>query len=128
MKYLLDTHIALWLLEDSEKLSNAARKIIQAVDNEIYASYASLWEIAIKHKKYPNEMPISSKKMQYCLRQSNVLLLPIGLEHIIATENLPDIHKDPFDRLLIAQAITEPMHFLTHDEKLSAYSELVQLV
>ena len=128
MKYLLDTHIALWLLTDNKQLSQKARQIILSPNHRIYASVATLWEVAIKHKKYPDDMPLTSRTMAQLLRQSNVLLLPIKLEHITATETLPDIHKDPFDRLLIAQAVSEPMRFLTHDEKLVKYSELVEWV
>ncbi|MBR5675048.1 MAG: type II toxin-antitoxin system VapC family toxin [Neisseriaceae bacterium] len=128
MKYLLDTHIALWLLTDNKQLTQKARQTILSPNHRIYASVATLWEVAIKHKKYPNDMPLTSRTMAQLLRQSNVLLLPIKLEHITATETLPDIHKDPFDRLLIAQAVSEPMRFLTHDEKLVTYSELVEFV
>ncbi|MBR5940546.1 MAG: type II toxin-antitoxin system VapC family toxin [Neisseriaceae bacterium] len=128
MKYLLDTHIALWLLTDNKQLTQKARQIILSPNHRIYASVATLWEVAIKHKKYPDDMPLTSRTMAQLLRQSNVLLLPIKLEHITATETLPDIHKDPFDRLLIAQAVSEPMRFLTHDEKLVKYSELVEFV
>ena len=128
MKYLLDTHIALWLLTDNKQLSPKARQAISSPNHRIYASVASLWEVAIKHKKYPDDMPLESGTMARLLQQSNVLLLPIKLEHIVATETLPDIHKDPFDRLLIAQAVSEPMRFLTHDEKLAPYSELIELV
>ena len=128
MKYLLDTHIALWLLTDNKQLSPKARQAILSPNHRIYASVASLWEVAIKHKKYPDDMPLESGTMARLLQQSNVLLLPIKLEHIVATETLPDIHKDPFDRLLIAQALSEPMRFLTHDEKLSSYSELIEFV
>ena len=128
MKYLLDTHIALWLLTDNKQLSHKARQIISSPGHRIYASVANLWEVAIKHKKYPDDMPLASGAMAELLRQSNVLLLPIKLEHIVATETLPDIHKDPFDRLLIAQALSEPMRFLTHDEKLAPYSELIEFV
>lgn len=73
-------------------------------------------------------MPLDSDTMAQLLKQSNVFLLPIKLEHIVATETLPDIHKDPFYCLLIAQAVSEPMRFLTHDEKLAEYSELVEWV
>lgn len=128
MNYLLDTHIALWLLTDNKQLSPKARQVISSPNHRIYASVASLWEVAIKHKKYPDDMPLESGTIARLLQQSNVLLLPIKLEHIVATETLPDIHKDPFDRLLIAQALSEPMRFLTHDEKLVPYSELIEFV
>ena len=128
MEYLLDTHIALWLLTDNKQLSPKARQAISSPNHRIYASVASLWEVAIKHKKYPDDMPLESGTMARLLQQSNVLLLPIKLAHIVATETLPDIHKDPFDRLLIAQALSEPMRFLTHDEKLVPYSELIEFV
>ena len=128
MEYLLDTHIALWLLTDNQQLSPKARQAISSPNHRIYASVASLWEVAIKHKKYPDDMPLGSGTMARLLQQSNVLLLPIKLAHIVATETLPDIHKDPFDRLLIAQAVSEPMRFLTHDEKLVPYSELIEFV
>lgn len=128
MKYLIDTYLALWLLTDNKQLSQKARQVILSPNHCIYASVASLWEVAIKHKKYPNDTPLDSDTMAQLLKQSNVFLLPIKLEHIVATETLPDIHKDQFDRLLIAQAVSEPMRFLTHDEKLAEYSELVEWV
>ena len=128
MKYLLDTHIVLWGLTNDARLSEHVLHLMQSPIDRVFVSMASVWEVAIKHKKYPNDMPLDSGTMARLLKQSNVLLLPIKLEHIVATETLPDMHKDPFDRLLIAQAVSEPMRFLTHDEKLVPYSELIEWV
>ena len=128
MKYLIDTHLALWLLTDNKQLSQKARQVILSPNHRIYASVATLWEVAIKHKKHPKDMPVSSSDLLRYLQTFRTGILPIKVEHIVATETLPDIHKDPFDRLLIAQAVSEPMRFLTHDEKLAPYSELIEFV
>ncbi|MBR2251711.1 MAG: type II toxin-antitoxin system VapC family toxin, partial [Neisseriaceae bacterium] len=110
------------------RLPERVLHLMQSSTDRVYVSMASVWEVAIKHKKHPKDMPISSTDLLQYLHTFRTGILPIKLNHITATETLPDIHKDPFDRLLIAQAISEPMRFLTHDEKLAEYSELVEWV
>ena len=128
MKYLLDTHLVLWGLTGDKRLPDVVVQLMQSTNNRVFVSMASVWEVAIKHKKHPKDMPVSSSDLLRYLQTFRTGILPIKVEHIVATESLPDIHKDPFDRLLIAQALSEPMRFLTHDEKLTPYSELIEFV
>ena len=128
MNYLLDTHIVLWGLTNDARLPKHVVHLMQSPADRVFVSMASVWEVAIKHKKHPKDMPVSSSDLLRYLQTFRTGILPIKVEHIVATETLPDIHKDPFDRLLIAQAVSEPMRFLTHDEKLVPYSELIEFV
>ena len=125
MRILLDTHIALWAITDSPKLPQEACSRIISPQNEIYFSAASVWEIAIKHRLARREMPISGKDAAELFLESGYIELVINSLHTAATEDLPMHHADPFDRLLVAQAITEPMHLLTHDRMLAQYGDLV---
>ncbi len=128
MKYLLDSHILIWALFADEKLPYEAYTAINDLKNEIYYSAASIWEIGIKHSKSPKKMPISSQLLAESCETADMLSLPITKEHAIAVtslsraENTPP-HNDPFDRILIAQAKTEGMVFLTHDHLLKDYDE-----
>lgn len=128
MKILLDTHVLLWALSNDAKLPDKARKIIENEDNEIYCSVASLWEVELKHMLHPRAMTISAKQLaEYC-DQAGVQRILIREKHIFA---LPDLkrdknaapHKDPFDRILICQAMTEDMMLVTHDALISDYNE-----
>jgi PIN domain nuclease of toxin-antitoxin system len=112
---LLDTHVALWALTDDPRLSQRARALIEEPANDIVVSAASVWEIAIKHALGRGDMPISGDQALDWFRQAGYQLLPIAPEHAAAVEHLPDHHRDPFDRLLVAQATTEPLRLLTHD-------------
>ena len=131
MKVLLDTHIAVWVILDSPRLTERARDLISAPGTEVYVSAVSLWEIAIKHglnRTGPNAMPISARQARGWFEASNFRSLPVTDAHAVAVEALPPHHSDPFDRLLIAQARTEPMRLLSHDAALAAYGELVVAV
>ena len=128
MRVLLDTHIALWALLDSEKLPEQARAFLKNDDSLATFSIVSAWEVAIKHTSHPDKMPISGGEFwNYCMKAG---YLPLSLfeEHIHALETLHRAesappHKDPFDRMLIAQAKAENMLFLTHDSLLTHYNE-----
>lgn len=122
MNFLLDTHIALWAILDHANLSAEARKIIEAQNTTIFVSAASIWEIAIKFSLGKQGMPISSSQAAEYFREAGFHILPVQPEHAIAVEGLPNHHHDPFDRILIAQALTEPMFLLTHDRILGSYS------
>lgn len=128
MKYLLDSHILIWALFVDEKLPREAYAIINNPENEIYYSAVSVWEIGIKHNKSPDKMPISSRLLAESCGMAGMVSLPVTKEHAIAVtglshaENTPP-HNDPFDRMLIAQAKTEGMIFLTHDHLLKNYGE-----
>ena len=128
MKILLDTHILLWALVDDPKLDKQARMLIDNSDNLIYYSSASIWEIAIKHNKNPQLIPFGPEDIvRYC-DDAGFISLPITLWHASETYNLKIkdgtmVSNDPFDRMLVAQAKTECMPFLTHDDKMQYYDE-----
>jgi len=126
MKLLLDTHILLWWLNDDEKLPEKAHQMISHADNAIYVSHISLWEIQIK--VMAGKLHADLKAIIEQLPVNNFQELPSGVDHIIALSQLPSYHQDPFDRMLIAQAISEPLHLLTHDKNVSLYSESIILV
>ena len=128
MKLLLDTHILIWALADDPKLPKKARELILDTDNTIYVSVVSLWEVVVKHSIHPTEIPYSGKDFYDACRCAGFELLETKPEHILAVEDLRrgegvPPHKDPFDRLLIAQAKVEEMQFVTHDALLSGYGE-----
>ncbi|MDQ3260632.1 MAG: type II toxin-antitoxin system VapC family toxin [Pseudomonadota bacterium] len=121
MRLLLDSHIVLWALTNDARLSLQARNLILDQNNELYVSSATIWEIAIKHGLKRSDVPFSGKDaVGYC-RAAGYLFLDVRPEHAAATEALPPLHGDPFDRLLIAQARVEPLHLLTHDEVVASY-------
>lgn len=128
MNILLDTHYLLWTILGDDSLSKEVKYLIMDPSNDIYYSILSLWEIEIKHLKRPQDMMVDAREVEaYCL-YSGFKLLPVFSSHILALSTLhrdenAKPHKDPFDRLLIAQAKTSNMIFLTHDELLPAYNE-----
>lgn len=121
MNLLLDTHVALWAITDSPRLTQSARQLILNPRARVWVSVASLWEIAIKFALGRGDMPISSQQALAYFQQSGYRILAVEAEHTSALEQLPPLHQDPFDRLLVAQAMTEPMQLLTHDAQLSGY-------
>ena len=125
MNLLLDTHIALWAITDNPKLSPIARDLIQTPKNTIWVSVASIWEIAIKHSLGRGDMPVSSRDALQFFEESGYRILNIEAEHVVAVEELAAHHSDPFDRLLVAQAAAEPMRLITHDHKVSLYSDTI---
>lgn len=125
MRMLLDTNILLWLMSDNKRLTSSARSLI--VDaSEVYVSSVSLWEVAIKWRI--GKIEEDPRLIAGQLDAAGILELQMTNRHALATGTLPLLHNDPFDRLLIAQAITETMRLLTADAKLKPYSELVTLV
>lgn len=125
MRILLDTHVYLWWLQDNPKLSTAARdRIISA--SEVYVSSASIWEATIKAGI--GKLEVDVKQLVAEIEGSGFQELPISAKHAATVAQLPDIHRDPFDRILVAQAIGEPLRFLTADSILSGYSELVEVI
>jgi len=128
MKLLLDTHVALWAVSDDSRLSPKARELIATQRNLIWVSAVSIWEIAIKHGLGRGDMPISGSEALEYFRQSGYRMLPVSPEHAAAVEVLPAHHQDPFDRLLVAQSLTEPLRLLTHDATVARYSDTVILI
>ncbi|WP_158923493.1 type II toxin-antitoxin system VapC family toxin [Acidisphaera sp. S103] len=131
MRLLLDTHIAIWAIADHPNLSVKARNLINDPDNAIVVSAATIWEIAIKHalaRGSVNDMPISGDEALGFFREAGFEMLDISPAHAAAVETLTPLHGDPFDRLLVAQAMAVPLRLVTHDQKIAAYSDSIILV
>jgi len=128
MRLLLDTQIALWAITDSPRLPDCARSMIMDSANAIYFSAATIWEIAIKHRLGRAHMPVSGREAADLFNEAGYLELPVSSAHAAATEDLPAHHADPFDRILVAQAVSEPLRFLTHDRLLVQYGDVVEFV
>lgn len=128
MKLLLDTHIILWALDDNPKLSSQARNLIMDAENDIYYSSASIWEATIKYMAKPDKIHISGSKLSDLCKEMGYRMLPIADNHIKMLETLVyhnqgQAHNDPFDRIMIAQAKSDGLKFVTHDSKISFYEE-----
>jgi PIN domain nuclease of toxin-antitoxin system len=125
LNLLLDTHVALWAITDSPKLSQTARDLLQSPKAALWISAASLWEISIKHSLGKGGMPVSGSQALMHFRESGYRLLSVEAEHAVAIETLPSHHQDPFDRILVAQALVEPMRLVTHDALVALYSDTI---
>ena len=121
MKLLLDTHLLLWAAGQSERLSPEASALISAPENELFFSAASLWEVDIKSGLGRRDFNVDARLLRRGLLDNGYNELPIGSEHVVAIDNLPPIHKDPFDRILVAQAQVEGIALLTSDPWVSRY-------
>jgi len=128
MRYLLDTHIVIWAMVGSEKLSEMAYSILQNQGNVFYVSSASVWEVAIKHRVRPDDIPVTPEQMIRFCRDSGIEELPIRFGHAKRVSTLPNYHGDPFDRMLVAQASEENLLLVTHDRKLPPYGDFVAMV
>lgn len=124
MKVLLDTHIVLWYLDDHPKLATQAKAIIEDQSNEVWISIVSLWEMAIKSSLGKLELADDLGIIESTLRRQGIQTLPVEVPHLIRLSALPFHHRDPFDRLLVAQSIEEQMILLTEDQQLSAYPSI----
>lgn len=125
MRILLDTHVFLWYTKSDRKLTLKSKDMIQNAV-EVYVSSASIWEATIKVKL--GKLDVNIDDLVKAISSSGFLELPITAEHAAATIHLSDFYRDPFDRILLAQAITEPLTFLTADELLKGYSKLVTII
>ena len=121
MKLLLDTHLLLWAAGDPSRLSVVARALIEAPDNELFFSAASLWEIAIKRGLGRSDFQVDPRVLRRGLLDNGYSELPVSSEHAVTVESLPLIHKDPFDRILVAQATVEGITLLTSDSLVAQY-------
>jgi PIN domain nuclease of toxin-antitoxin system len=128
MKLLLDTHLLLWVAAGSERLSEAARTLIDSRANELFFSAASLCEIAIKRSLGREDFKVNVRVLRRGLLDNGYSELPIGSEHAVAVESLPLIHKDPFDRILVSQATIEGFTLLTADVLLGQYGGPARMV
>ncbi|MGJ0514317.1 MAG: type II toxin-antitoxin system VapC family toxin [Methylomicrobium sp.] len=125
MNLLLDTHVALWAITDSPKLPQKARDLIASPKTTVWVSAANVWEIAIKHSLGRGDMPVSSQDAMRYFQESGYRFLAVEAEHASAVEGLPAHHQDPFDRILVAQALVEPMRLMTHDPLVALYSDTI---
>lgn len=121
MKLLLDTHLLIWAAGFPERMSADARELIADTGNELFFSAASLWEIAIKSTLGREDFTVDARLLRRGLLDNDYSELPVSSEHAVAIEGLPPIHKDPFDRLLVAQSMVEGITLLTADEIVSQY-------
>ncbi len=128
MKFLLDTHLLLWAAGQPERLSKSARELIENPDNVLYFSAASIWEIAIKSSLGREDFKADSRLIRRGLIDNGYQEIAISSEHAAGVQALPLVHKDPFDRLLIAQSLSEGMPLVTVDPLLSQYPGMVQQV
>ena len=125
MNLLLDTHIYLWWLIDSPALSQQAHQMIAGA-NQVFVSVVSIWEAGIKWRA--GKLSVAPEVLVEGMNQNGLLVLPVNLAHVLQLTQLPDHHRDPFDRMLVAQAMAEPLFLLTSDRGLAPYGDLVRLV
>ena len=128
MKLLLDTHLLLWAAEGSKRMPRNARALMADPDNELLFSVGSLWETSIKSGLNRADFQVDARVLRRGLLDNGYGELPILSEHVVAIDALPSIHKDPFDRLLIAQATVEGITLLTDDVTVAQYQGPVRLV
>ncbi len=128
MKLLLDTHLLLWAAATPDRLSPQARALLNDPDHELTFSAASLWEITIKNSLGRPDFQVEPRVLRRALLDNDYTELPITGPHTLATDSLPPLHKDPFDRILVAQATTEGITLLTSDPVVAQYPGPVRLV
>ena len=128
MKLLLDTHLLLWAVAQPERLSPEARKLLEDPGNELLFSAASLWEVAIKSGLQREDFQAEARVLRRGLLDNGYVELAIASEHAVAVDTLPPIHKDPFDRILVAQALVEGITLLTSDPWVAKYPGPVRKV
>ena len=121
MKLLLDTHLLLWAAADDRQLPKAARKMLEDPANSLHVSAASLWEITIKHRLGRDDFRVDPIRLHRGLRENGYADLPITAAHALAAGALPMLHKDPFDRMLVAQASIDGLELLTSDTTVARY-------
>ena len=127
MKFLLDTHLLLWSAGEPKRLSKAVRSLLEDADNELLFSAASLWEVAIKSALGRKDFRVEVRLLRRGLLDNGYSELPIVSDHVVAIESLP-IHKDPFDRVLVAQATVEGITLLTNDPVVAQYPGTIRRV
>ncbi len=126
MRLLLDTHVAIWALVSPKLLPEKIAGTIASAENSVHVSVVSIWEIAIKFALgKPSAPPFSATAAAGHFQAAGYRMLDVTVRHASAVEALPPIHADPFDRLIIAQAMSEPLRLITRDRRLAAYSDTV---
>ena len=128
MRLLLDTHLLLWAAGEPDKLSARARTLMEDPGNDLVFSAASLWEITIKTGLGRADFQVDPHLLRRGLIENGYEELPITSQHALAVGQLPDVHRDPFDRILVAQATVEGVLLLTHDPLVKAYPSPIEAV
>jgi PIN domain nuclease of toxin-antitoxin system len=128
MKLLLDTHLLLWAAAEPDRISLRGRKLIDDPRNELLFSAASLWEVAIKRGLGRNDFQVDTRLLRRGLLDNGYNELPIVSQHVVAIESLPRIHRDPFDRILVAQVTVEGITLLTTDATVAKYPGPIRAV
>lgn len=128
MKLLLDTQILLWAAGQPERLPAPARRLLNSPRNELLFSAASLWEVAIKNALGRHDFRVEPRLLRRGLLDNGYAEVPVTSQHAVSIDSLPPLHKDPFDRLLLAQAVSEGITLLTADAQLAQYRGPVRQV
>jgi PIN domain nuclease of toxin-antitoxin system len=128
MKLLLDTHVLLWAAGEPNRLSHEIRELLGDPENELLFSAASMWEITIKSGLGREDFQVNARLLRRGLLDNDYEELPIRSEHALAIDALPPIHRDPFDRILIAQATIEGIELLTADQVVARYPGPIRMV
>ena len=125
MKVLLDTHILLWMIGNSHSLSASALEVLANDANELFFSSISIAEIAVKHQKNPALLPLAADDVRFSAEECGVRELKFDSRQAVILGTLPLLHRDPFDRMLIAQAKAEGMKIMSHDSQFPQYGDFV---
>ena len=128
MRLLLDTHLLLWAVGPDERLPAQARRLMSDAGNELCFSVASIWEVAIKHGRGRDDFQVDPRLLRRELVDNLYRELPVTGEHAVAIASLPPLHRDPFDRMLVAQSLVEGITLLTGDPRVAQYPGPVQRV
>lgn len=128
MRLLVDTHLLLWAVASSRQLPRGARTLIEDPANEVYYSAASIWEIAIKSALRRKDFRVDVPALLAALPRMGFVELPVTGAHAARVVQLANIHRDPFDRLLVAQSVVEPLTLLTNDALLARYGHGIRVV
>ena len=125
IQFLLDTNVVLWLSEDKPRI-DSIKPLLLTEESQVFISVVSWWEIAIKVRM--GKLPVDVERIRSLAKENNYLELPITGDYVKTYLELPDLHRDPFDHMLLAQAITCPMRLITGDSQLAEYSSLVMVI
>lgn len=128
MKVLLDTHVLLWAIIEPKRLGGESRRVLEDPENEVLFSAASIWEIAIKSALGRADFRVPPSEIVASARKTGFAELPVRSDAMLLVATLPAYHRDPFDRLLVAQALAEPAVLYTADAQLEPYSDLVRRI
>lgn len=127
-RFLVDTQLLLWNVAGSRRLPARVARLFRDGRHEFFYSAASVWEIAIKSTRGRDDFVVDVSRVRDALDRNGFRELPISAQHAVAVTTLPMLHGDPFDRMLVAQAATEPMGLITTDERLAAYPGTIEVV